>query len=89
MTDNRLTTKAERVRQHMRAGKYREALALANSFGRLGEQSRAIRTAHDALNHRAFYVALGKDVDGLVAAGIDALHDRYLPHGTDPSEVVR
>ena len=78
MTDNR-QTKASRLRALMRAGKWQRALALANSFGRLGPDDRVIRTAHDAAQHGQFYRQIGRDPDVLIAAGVDALLDRYLP----------
>ncbi len=79
MTDNRNITKAERLRGLLRAGKWRDALSLANSFGRLGTHAKAIRTAHDAAVHPGFYKQLGKNPDALVADGVDAMLDKYLP----------
>jgi hypothetical protein len=65
------------VREAMGAGDWDAALRLAGRFQNLGKYAGAIKSARDAINHPAFYVQLGKDVEDLRAQGIQALKERF------------
>jgi hypothetical protein len=69
--------KIDILRQHMAAGDYRKAMALAASWPRLGDEEQAIRAAHESFARPEFQRQLKRDPDALVAAGIAALHRRY------------
>jgi hypothetical protein len=70
-------TKLALVRAAMEAGDWESAIQIAGQFHRLGEHADAIRSARDALNNRVFYQQMGKDVDALIEAAIEALKERY------------
>lgn len=61
----------------MTAGRWREALALAARFPRLGDHKAAIVRGHEAYAHPRFYESLGRDPLTLQAAGRAALEARY------------
>lgn len=69
--------KIDVLRAHMAAGRWREALALAARFPRLGEHKAAIVRGHEAHSHPRFYASLGRDPDLLQAIGRAALEARY------------
>ncbi len=69
--------KIDRLRGLMRAGDWRAALALAASFPRLGDDAAAIVRAHEAHAHPRFYQSLGRDVEALKSAGVEALQRKY------------
>jgi hypothetical protein len=70
-------TKLAILLDHMRAGDWSAALALAAKFPRLGEHKAAIVGGHEALHHGDFYRQLGKDPNRMVDDGIAALRARY------------
>lgn len=61
----------------MNAGEWRKALALAAKFHDLGEHKKQITRAHDAQQNPDFYRQIGKEPDGLLREGIEALKERY------------
>jgi hypothetical protein len=69
--------KIDVLRAHMAAGEWREAVALASTFGRLGGEKRAIMGAREAFARPEFQRQLGKNPDELIAAGVAALKLRY------------
>lgn len=72
-----MRTKLSVVREAMRAGRWEEALSISAKFPQLGEHKRAIVTAHEAVNHSAFYKQLRKDPAALIEAGKAALIERF------------
>ncbi len=75
-------TKAQRLRELMRSGRWADALKLANSFGRLGEHEKAIRDGHLGATNPTFCRAVHKDPDLMVQLGVEALLARYVPEKT-------
>jgi len=69
--------KIEILRAHMAAGRWREAIALAASFGRLGDEKAAILSAREAFARPDFQRQIGKDPEALIAAGREALARKY------------
>lgn len=69
--------KIDTLRAFMAAGQWPEAIRLAASFPRLGEQKIAIERARMAYTNPGFARGLGMDPAALIAAGIDALQARY------------
>jgi len=61
----------------MRTGDWPAALSLASKFPRLGPHGAAIKRAHAACCWPDFYRQLGRDPEGLVRTGIQALKERY------------
>ena len=72
-----LITKLSILRGFMSRGDWVSAMRLANSFGRLGEQTEAIRRAWSAHQNPQIYRDMGRDPDALWTAGIAALRERY------------
>lgn len=70
-------TKISILREHMAAGRWREAIRLAARFPRLGEERGAILDAHGAYTHPRFFRQIGRDPETLIAAGRGALVRRY------------
>ena len=70
-------TKIAQLRAMAAAGDWPAALRLAAKFPRLGEHGPAIKRAHEAIAHPAFWRHIGKDPEALVLAGIEALRERY------------
>ena len=70
-------TKLARLRAAFAAGNTIEALRIAARFPRLGEQGSAIQRAWAAYSNPSFYRQIGHDPDLLIAAGVDALRDKY------------
>jgi len=70
-------TKISILREFMAAGQWREAIKLAASFPRLGDERGAILSARGAFTNPSFYRQIGKDPEALIAAGRDALTRRY------------
>jgi hypothetical protein len=62
---------------HMRAGRWPEALSIANGFRMLGEHRDTIRLAHECRVWPGFYRQTGRDPAQAVAAGIAALQALY------------
>lgn len=67
----------DQLRAHWAAGDYRKALKLAASWPRLGKHKNAIQQGWAAASNPRIYAEMGKDVDALVAKGLDAIQDRY------------
>lgn len=72
-----MVKKIDTLKQHMAAGEWPKALKLAASWPRLGEHKAAIQKAWAAQSNPSFYRQIGQDPDALVAAGINALKNRY------------
>ena len=70
-------TKTQRLIGYMRAGDWRRALSLANTFRMLGTHRDTIRLAHECRVYPNFYRSLGRDPEAAVAAGIAALKQLY------------
>lgn len=76
-------TKLSILLGHMSAGRWDDALRLANSFANLGNHAERIRRAWNAMQRPQFYRELGHDVDALIADGQQALRERYQQDGDD------
>lgn len=72
-----MKTKLSILREHMAAGRWRDAIRLAAKFPQLGEQRGAILDAQLAYTNPEFARGIRKDPDQLIAAGIAALQARY------------
>lgn len=72
-----MQTKIAILREHMEAGRWRDAIRLAARFPQLGEHRGAILDAHLAYTNPAFARGVRKDPDVMIAAGIAALRARY------------
>lgn len=72
-----LKTKLSVVREHMAAGRWREAIRIAARFPQLGEQRGAILDAQLAYTSPEFCRGIRKNPDQLIADGIAALRSRY------------
>jgi hypothetical protein len=70
-------TKLEKLKALYVAGKAEEALCLAAKFPQLGAQKEAITRGASAITHPDFYRQIKKDPTALVAAGIQALREKY------------
>lgn len=68
---------ADEVRALMQAGKWREAILMAAKFQQLGDQRGRILSAREAYLRPDFQQQLGRRPDDLIAAGIDAMKERY------------
>lgn len=53
------------------------AIKLVGSFPRLGNETRAIMCAKEALLRPEFQIQMGRDPARLIAAGVDALKAKY------------
>ena len=72
-----MDTKLATLKAAAAAGDWPEALRIAARFPQLGDDAPAIKRAHEAAWHPAFFRQLGRDPDELVLAGIEALRRRY------------
>jgi hypothetical protein len=72
-----MKTKAQELRDLMASEDWHGALRLASRFPRLGEHREAIQLGWSAMSQPDFYRQIRKDPDALVAAGIQALRERY------------
>lgn len=70
-------TKLQEVRMAYAQGNYRKALAIAARFPQLGPIREAVLSAHGAYVSPNFYQQVGKDVEALKQAGIEALRTHY------------
>ena len=70
-------TKLSQLRAAYQAGDYVGALRIAARFPNLGEDRNAILTAWGAIQNPCMYAQMGRDVDALIAAGREALIQRY------------
>jgi hypothetical protein len=64
----------------MKAGEWHAAIKFAAKFPRLENERDAILSASSALLSPSLYRGMGKDVDAIVAHGIDALQRRYASY---------
>jgi len=69
--------KIDILRELMNAGDWKNAIALASKFPRLGDAGAAIKTAQGAWSNPRFYTQLGKDINQLKADGQAALIKRF------------
>lgn len=72
-----MTPKIDILRGHMAAGRWPEAIKLAASFPRLGEEKAAILKGREALLRPDFQRQLGRDVPAMVEGAKAALRRRY------------
>ena len=72
-----MQTKLSQVKQYMADGNYHTALRLAASFPRLGDHREPITRGWAALTNPGFYREIECDPDELVAAGLDAIRERW------------
>lgn len=72
-----MKTKLSILREHMAAGRWREAIRLAARFPQLGDQRGAILDAQLAYTSPDFCRGIRKDPAALIEAGIAALRARY------------
>jgi hypothetical protein len=70
-------TKSAAIRAAMAAGDWRRAISLAARLPRLDRHREAILDAQGAYTNARFYVQIGKDPDTLIAAGRQALVERF------------
>ena len=73
-----MKTKLAQLLEFMKAENWHEALRLANSFGRLGDQKADITRAWNAIQNPGFYEDIGQNPQELVKTGVMALKSRYL-----------
>lgn len=69
-------TKISTLREHMAAGRWTEALALASKFLRLGDGKVDVERAHQAIQSPSFTRQVGSDPDQLIQQGRHALERR-------------
>jgi hypothetical protein len=72
-----METRLSTVKNHMRAGRWQEAIRIAARFSRLGGQRDAILSAHMAYTNPRFTAQLKRDAQALKTAGQKALLDRF------------
>lgn len=77
MNDHTPPTKLSALIALMDAGDWVKAIGIASKFGRLGDESKAIMQAQEAIARPSFQKQLGRDPDMLIALGIEALNRRY------------
>lgn len=69
--------KINRIVEHIRAGNWQKAVALAAQSQYLGVHAKAIKDAHVAYTMPSWTRQLGKDPSAVIAAGHVALLARY------------
>jgi len=72
-----METKLSTVKDHMRAGRWQDALRIAARFPRLDRHRAAILDAHGAYANPRFAAQIGKDAKALKLAGRAALLERF------------
>jgi hypothetical protein len=72
-----MESKLNKLKRFMSTAHYHEALRLAASWPRLGDHKDAIERGRTAMVHPEFYRQIGQDPETLIAAGIDAIRERY------------
>lgn len=72
-----METKISVLREHMKSGRWADAIRIAARFPRLGDERSAILDAQLALTNPDFCRGIRKDPEALVTAGIAALQSRY------------
>lgn len=76
-TLDKMETKLNKIKSAAASGDWRTAILIAAKFGELGEQRNAILSAREAYLRPEFQKQLRRDPDALIAAGINALKERY------------
>lgn len=71
------TSKTDRVREHVEAERWRDALRLAVRLNGLGDDQKPIERAWTAITNPNFMRQIKQDPDALVAAGIEILRRRW------------
>ena len=69
--------KIDILRRAMSAGAWQSAISIAAKFPSLGAEKDAIMKAHEAFVRPEFQRQLGRDVEALKQAGIEALKGKY------------
>lgn len=69
--------KIDVLRELADQGNWPEAIRLAGSFSRLGDQRKAITRAKEAVCRPEFQRQLGRDPDQLIADGIEAMRSKW------------
>ena len=72
-----MESQLSKLKRYMASGQFREALRLAAGWSDLGDHREAITKARAADVWPLFYVQIGQDPAAIVAAGIEALKERY------------
>lgn len=72
-----MQSKLEQIKSNAAAQNWKKAIAIAARFPDLGTQRNAILDAHIAFTNPRWTLAMRKDVDLVILAGITALRDRY------------
>jgi len=72
-----MQTKLSQVKDAFNSGNFAKAIRIASKFHDLGEQRNAILDANLAFTNPRWMAAIGKDIDLVIALGIDALRIRY------------
>lgn len=72
-----METKISKLRAMAEGGDWQGALRLAATFADLGDHRSEILRAHQAHANARFYAGLGQDPAALIAAGVEALIERY------------
>lgn len=69
--------KIDVIRELAIHGEWSEAIKVAGSFPRLGDERKAITRAKEAVCRPEFQRQLGRDPDKLIADGIDAMRSKW------------
>jgi len=72
-----METKLNQLKTAFFAGNTNKALSIAAKFHDLGKERNAILDAHIAITNPRWTKGLGKDIDKVIANGIEALKIRY------------
>lgn len=70
-------SKVDQIKAALACGNSRDALRIAASFPYLGPRKADIRRGWEACVRPEMYRQMGKDVEGLIAVGIEAVRERY------------
>lgn len=73
-----MTSKVDQIKAALAAGNGREALRLAAAFPYLGPRKADIRRGWEACARPELYRQMGRDVDALIATGVEAVRERYV-----------
>ena len=76
-----METKLARLKRHMAAGEFTEALRLCARWQDLGEHKERISRGWAAYMNPQFYRELGQDPDALFADALAAVRERYAITG--------
>lgn len=76
-TTSFVKTKLSKLLELMKSESWEEALKFAGKFPSLGEEKRAITRAREAVLRPDFFRSLGRDVDGIISEGREALIRKY------------